>query len=65
VNQPPETVEFNLIEKHLKQVAAKELLGGPYVRDYVHDQRRSHCRPSTMRGNCATLVVLLSYLNQE
>ena len=54
-----------MIEKYLKQLAAKELLGKPYVRDYLHDQKRRNCRPSTMRSNCATLVVFLSYLKQE
>jgi integrase/recombinase XerD len=46
-------------------LAAKELLGEAYVRDYLHDQKRRNCRPSTIRGNCAALVVFLSYLEQE
>jgi site-specific recombinase XerD len=54
-----------MIEKYLKQLAAKELLGEAYVRDYLHDQKRRNCRASTMRSNCATLVFFLSYLNQE
>jgi len=61
---PPETPELNLIDK-LKQLAEKELPGGPYVQDYLQDQKRRNCRPSTMRGNFATLVVFLSYLKQE
>jgi integrase/recombinase XerD len=62
---PHQTDELNLIEKCLKQLGDKELPGGPYVRDYLHDQKRRHCRPSTMRSNFATLVVFLSYLKQE
>jgi integrase/recombinase XerD len=62
---PPETSELNLIDQYLKQLAEKELPGGPYVQDYLQDQKRRNCRPSTMRGNFATLVVFLSYLKQE
>jgi len=65
VSSPPETDEVNLIEKYLKQLAGKELLGEAYVRDYLHDQKRRNCRPNTMRSNCGTLVVFLSYLKQE
>jgi hypothetical protein len=42
----PEPEESKLIEKYLKQLAAKELLGEPYIRDYWQDQKRRHCRPS-------------------
>ncbi len=65
VSPLPEPNELNLIEKYLKQWAAKELLGELYVRDYLHDQKRRNCRPSTMRSNCATLVLFLSYLKQK
>jgi integrase/recombinase XerD len=65
VSPLPEPNELSLIEKYLKQLAAKELLGEPYVRDYLHDQKRRNCRPSTMRSNWATLLVFLSYLKQE
>ena len=37
VSPLPEPDELNLTEKYLKQLAAKELLGEPYVRDYLHD----------------------------
>ncbi|MHB8156122.1 MAG: tyrosine-type recombinase/integrase, partial [Desulfocucumaceae bacterium] len=65
VSPLPEPNELSLIEKYLKQLAAKELLGELYVRDYLHDQKRRNCRPSTMRSNCATLVLFLSYLKQK
>ncbi len=61
----PEPEESKLIEKYLKQLATKELLGEPYVRDYLHEQKRRNCRPNTMRSTCATLVLFLSYLTQE
>jgi integrase/recombinase XerD len=54
-----------LIEKCLKQLGEKELLGGPYIRDYLHDQKRRNCRPSTIRSNCTTLMVFLSYLKER
>jgi integrase/recombinase XerD len=68
--KPPESPsrerdELSLIEKYLKQLGDKELSGEPYVRDYLQDQKRRNCRPSTMRGNFATLVIFLSYLKQE
>jgi integrase/recombinase XerD len=62
---PPETDELNPIDKYLRQLAAKELSGEPYVRDYLQDQKRRNCRLSTMRSNFTTLVVFLSYLKQE
>jgi integrase/recombinase XerD len=61
----PEPDELNLIEKYLKQLAAKELFGEPYVREYMQDQKRRNCRPATMRGNFAMLVFFLSYLKQK
>jgi integrase/recombinase XerD len=60
-----EPEESNLVEKYLKQLAGKELLGEPYVRDYLLDQKRRNCRPNTMRSTCATLELFLSYLTQE
>ena len=60
-----ETDELNLIDKYLKQLDEKELPGGPYVQDYLHDQKRRNCRPSTLRSNFSTLVVFLSYLKKE
>jgi site-specific recombinase XerD len=64
-SSPPETDELNLIDKYLRQLTDKELFGGPYIQDYLHDQKRRNCRPSTMRSNFATLVVFLSYLKKE
>ena len=62
---PPGTDELNLIEKCLRQLREKELSGGPYVRDYLHDQKRRHCRPNTIRHNFLTLMIFLSYLKEE
>jgi hypothetical protein len=50
------------VEKCLKQLAEKELLGEPYVKDYLYDQKRRNCRPSTIRHNFSALMLFLSYL---
>jgi hypothetical protein len=65
VSAPQETDELDLIEKCLKQLAAKELSGGPYVKDYLHDQKRRNCRPTTIPSNFTTLMVFLSYLKER
>jgi integrase/recombinase XerD len=54
-----------LMEKCLKQLVKKGLLGRPYVQGYWHDLKRHNCRSSTMRSNFTTLVVFLSYLQQR
>jgi site-specific recombinase XerD len=68
---PPQgTDELNLdlpsrqVEKCLKQLADKELLGEVYVKDYLYDQKRRNCRPSSIRSNFTTFVVFLSYLKE-
>jgi integrase/recombinase XerD len=53
------------VDKCLKQLAEKELSGGPYVKDYLYDQKRRNCRPSTIRCNFTTLLVFLSYLKER
>ncbi len=54
-----------LIEKCLKQLAMKGLFGRSYVQDYLYDQKRRNCRPSTIRSNFTTLMVFLSYLKER
>jgi site-specific recombinase XerD len=54
-----------LIEKCLKRLGDQELLGGPYVKDYLYDQKRRNCRPSTIRCNFSTLKLFLSYLKEQ
>ena len=53
------------IEKCLKQLRHKELLGEPYVKDYLSDQKRRNCRPNTIRSNFTTLMLFLSYLKER
>ena len=68
---PQDTDELNprlknpLIEKYLKQLVKKGLFGRPYVKDYLYDQKRRNCRPSTIRSNFTTLLVFLSYLKER
>jgi integrase/recombinase XerD len=58
-------LQNHLIEKCLKQLVKKGLLGEPYVQDYLYDQKRRNCRPSTIRHNFTTLRVFLSYLKER
>src|SRR4030042_1449310 len=53
------------VEKCLKQLGQKELLGEPYVKDYLYDQKRRNCRPNTIRNNFVTLRIFLSYLKEK
>src|SRR3974377_2402505 len=54
-----------LIEKCLKQLVKKGLSGRPYVQDFLCEQKRRNCRPSTIRSNFTTLMVFLSYLRER
>jgi site-specific recombinase XerD len=54
-----------LIAKCLKQLVKKGLFGRPYVQDYLYDQKRRNCRPSTIRHNFSALMVFLSYLKER
>jgi integrase/recombinase XerD len=58
-------LQNHLIEKCLKQLVKKGLLGRPYVQDYLYDQKRRNCRPSTIRSSFSTLMVFLSYLKER
>jgi integrase/recombinase XerD len=53
------------VEKCLKQYCQKELMGEPYVKDYLHDQKRRNCRPKTIHSNFTTLTLFLSYLKER
>ena len=53
------------IEKCLKQLGQQELLGGPYVKDYMYGLKRRNCRPNTLRSYFTTLIVFLSYLKEK
>src|SRR4030043_317966 len=53
------------VEKCLKQLGQKELLGEPYVKDYLYDQKRRNCRPNTIRNNFMTLMLFLSFLKER
>jgi integrase/recombinase XerD len=57
--------ENPLIEKYLQKLIKKGLFGRPYVKDYLSDQKRRNCRPSTIRQNFTTLMVFLSFLKER
>ena len=54
-----------LIEKYLTQLGKIELLGEPYVKDYLNDQNRRNCRASNICNNFITLLLFLSYLQDR
>ena len=55
----------SLMEKCLTQLGKNDLLGEPYVKDYLNDQKRRNCRPNTIRCNFSTLKPFLSYLKER
>jgi site-specific recombinase XerD len=57
--------ENPFIEKYLQKLVQKGLFGRAYVKDYLYDQKRRNCRPSTIRQNFSNLVVFLSYLQER
>jgi hypothetical protein len=54
-----------MLEKCLKQLGNQELLGGPYVKDYLYDRKRRNCQPDTIRGNFTALKLFLSYRQER
>jgi hypothetical protein len=67
-NPTPVPDEVNLIEKYFKQLAAKELLGEAYVRDYLQDQKRRNCLRATqiiMRDAQKTRVGRVAYFSED
>jgi len=64
-SSPPGTDELSLIDRCLRQWGEKELPGGPYVQDYLHDQKRRNCRLTTIRHNFMTLMIFLTYLKDR
>jgi integrase/recombinase XerD len=54
-----------LIEKCLQQLVKKELFGRPYIQDFLCDQKRRNCRPSTLRSYFTTLAIFLSFLKRQ
>jgi len=54
-----------LIEKYITQLGKNELLGEPYVKDYLNDQKRRNCRPNTIRCSFSALKLFLSYLKER
>ena len=57
--------QASLIEKCVKQLVKKGLSGRLYVQDFLSEQKRRNCRPSTIRSNFTTLLVFLSYLQER
>jgi integrase/recombinase XerD len=54
-----------LIEKCLKQLEDQELSRGPYLKDYLYDKKRRHCRPNTIRCTFSALKLFFSFLEER
>jgi hypothetical protein len=53
------------VEKCLKQLAEKELLGEPYVKDYLYDLKRRNCRLNTLRSYVTAWKSFFSHLKER
>ena len=64
-NQPHLESRHLQISIYLKKLNDRGLLGWPYVRDYLSDQKRRNCRLSTIQNSFMTLALFLSYLKER
>jgi integrase/recombinase XerD len=55
----------NLQNYPIKKCLKHLVKSGSYVQDYLYDQKRRNCRPSTIRSNFTTLMLFLSYLKER
>jgi hypothetical protein len=63
---PPDDFKLTIIQGLSRVVMVKQgLTGRPYIQNFLYDQKRRNCRPSTIRSYFTTLVVFLSYLKRE
>ena len=53
-----------LIQRCQKKIAENELFGGSYVVEYLNDQRRRCCRPSTIQNSYRNILLFITYLKQ-
>ena len=61
---PPESRHL-LINTYLKKLHDRGLFGWAQVKDYLSDQQRRNCRPSTLRSSFGTLALFLFYLKER
>ena len=53
-----------LIQRCQKKIAENELFGESYVVEYLNDQRRRCCRPSTIQNSYRNILLFITYLKQ-
>lgn len=53
-----------LIECCRKKIAENELFGESYVLEYLNDQRRRCCRPSTIKNSSLNILLFIKYLKE-
>jgi len=61
---PPAKPTFRqqVLKRLLENISAHDLVGKPYVEQYLHDQYRRNCRPNTLRLTATSLTLFLSFL---
>jgi len=63
---PPAKPTFRqqVLERLLENISAHDLVGKPFVEQYLRDQYRRNCRPNTLRLAATSLTLFLSFLRQ-
>ena len=53
-----------LIQRCQEKIAENELFGESYIVEYLNDQRRRCCRPSTIQNSYRNILLFITYLKQ-
>ena len=53
-----------VLKRLLENISAHDLVGKPFVEQYLRDQYRRNCRPNTLRLAATSLTLFLSFLRQ-
>jgi len=63
---PPAKPTFRqqVLKRLLENISAHDLVGKPFVEQYLRDQYRRNCRPNTLRLAATSLTLFLSFLRQ-
>ena len=49
----------------LQKLQEKEIPGKEYLKDYLLDQHRRHCRPNTLRSTLSNISLFLRFINRS
>jgi len=62
---PPDNYKsLALIQRCQEKIVENELFGGSYILEYLNDQRRRCCRPSTIKNTYLNILIFIKYLKQ-